>query len=105
MISSFSERLKALRAEKGLRSEDAAEIFGVSRATLSAYEMGKSVPDLNVLNKMADFYEVSADYLCGRTDVKKLYKRQRIHQPSSCRSMMLTKSPNFPTAKQLGCRC
>lgn len=71
MISSFSERLKALRAEKGLRSEDAAEIFGVSRATLSAYEMGKSVPDLNVLNKMADFYEVSADYLCGRTDVKK----------------------------------
>ena len=53
MISSFSERLKELRAEKGIRSEDAAEVFGVSRATLSAYEMGKSVPDLNVLNKMA----------------------------------------------------
>ncbi|MFR7566093.1 MAG: helix-turn-helix domain-containing protein [Oscillospiraceae bacterium] len=60
-----------LRAEKGIRSEDAAEVFGVSRATLSAYEMGKSVPDLNVLNKMADFYEVSSDYICGRTNVKK----------------------------------
>ena len=71
MISSFSERLKELRAEKGIRSEDAAEVFGVSRATLSAYEMGKSVPDLNVLNKMADFYEVSTDYICGRTNVKK----------------------------------
>lgn len=71
MISSFSERLKELRAEKGIRSEDAAEVFGVSRATLSAYEMGKSVPDLNVLNKMADFYEVSTDYICGRTSVKK----------------------------------
>lgn len=71
MISSFSERLKELRAEKGIRSEDAAEVFGVSRATLSAYEMGKSVPDLNVLNKMADFYKVSTDYICGRTDVKK----------------------------------
>lgn len=71
MISSFSERLKELRAEKGIRSEDAAEVFGVSRATLSAYEMGKSVPDLNVLNKMADFYGVSTDYICGRTSVKK----------------------------------
>lgn len=71
MISYFSERLKELRAEKGIRSEDAAEVFGVSRATLSAYEMGKSVPDLNVLNKMADFYEVSTDYICGRTNVKK----------------------------------
>ena len=71
MISSFSERLKELRAEKGIRSEDAAEVFGVSRATLSAYEMGKSVPDLNVLNKMADFYGVSTDYICGRTNVKK----------------------------------
>ena len=60
-----------LRAEKGIRSEDAAEVFGVSRATLRAYEMGKSVPDLNVLNKMADFYEVSTDYICGRTNVKK----------------------------------
>lgn len=70
-ISALSERLKELRAEKGIRSEDAAEVFGVSRATLSAYEMGKSVPDLNVLNKMADFYEVSTDYICGRTSVKK----------------------------------
>lgn len=67
----MSERLKELRAEKGIRSEDAAEVFGVSRATLSAYEMGKSVPDLNVLNKMADFYGVSTDYICGRTNVKK----------------------------------
>ena len=33
--------------------------------------MGKSVPDLNVLNKMADFYGVSTDYICGRTNVKK----------------------------------
>lgn len=103
MISSFSERLKELRAEKGIRSEDAAEVFGVSRATLSAYEMGKSVPDLNVLNKMADFYGVSTDYICGRTNVKKSLQADTSSVKLS--QSDVNKSPNCPTAKRSDFRC
>lgn len=49
---------KELRKEKGLTQEQLAECFGVSRRTVSRWETGSNMPDLDILIEMADYYEV-----------------------------------------------
>ena len=54
-ISSF---LKTLRREKDLTQEQAAEVFGVNRRTVTRWETGVSMPDLSLLVDIADYYDV-----------------------------------------------
>nr|WP_083936641.1 helix-turn-helix transcriptional regulator [Streptococcus sp. HPH0090] len=62
----FSERLKRLRKNKGLKQQELAEIFGIKRNTYSDWENGKTEPSFDNLVKLADFFEVSLDWLFGR---------------------------------------
>lgn len=62
--------LKQLRIDKGLTIAKAAEIFDVASRTYSSYELEEREPNLSLLQKFADYYNVSTDYLLGRTDVK-----------------------------------
>ena len=50
--------LQTLRKEKSLTQEQLAEIIGVSRRTISQWETGNNMPDLDVLVELADFYSV-----------------------------------------------
>ena len=50
--------LKELRNEKNLTQEQLAEVFGVSRRTVSRWETGSNMPDLTLLVEMADYYDV-----------------------------------------------
>lgn len=62
------ERLKILRKEKGLYQKDVANFLGVDRTTYVKYETGASEPDTETLSKLADFFNVSLDYIIGRND-------------------------------------
>ncbi|AEM79783.1 helix-turn-helix domain-containing protein [Thermoanaerobacter wiegelii] len=66
----FSDRLKELRKEKNLTQEDLAKILGISRSTIAGYETERKEPDYETLKKIADFFNVSIDYLLGRTDIR-----------------------------------
>jgi transcriptional regulator with XRE-family HTH domain len=66
----FSDRLKELRKEKNLTQEDLAKILEISRSTIAGYETERKEPDYETLKKIADFFNVSIDYLLGRTDVR-----------------------------------
>ena len=68
----FAKRLRELRRELHLRQEDVAAELKVSRQTISKYERGAREPDYYMLNRLADYYEVSIDYLFGRSRVKQL---------------------------------
>ena len=70
----LSERLKALRKEKKLKQINIANILNVSRSTYGHYETGHAVPNKVSMEKLSDFYDVSVDYLLGRTNEKKLTK-------------------------------
>jgi HTH-type transcriptional regulator, competence development regulator len=62
----LTKRLKNLRGKT--TQEEVAGRIGISRARYSHYENGRSEPDTETLNKLADYYDVSVDYLLGRTD-------------------------------------
>lgn len=64
----LAERMKNLRLEKNLRQEDAAKELGMSMSTYCRYEYGKREPTASALWRMADFYNVSIDYVVGRRD-------------------------------------
>lgn len=64
----FGEKLKELRIEKGLSQRKLGEILGVCNQTVSFWETGSREPDLDALKEIADYFNVSADYLLGRED-------------------------------------
>lgn len=64
----FSERLKTLRAEKGVRQSELAALIGVRNTAVSMMESGSRSPSVEVLCALADYFDVSIDYLVGRSD-------------------------------------
>ena len=67
--------IKELRKEKGLTQEQLAEQFGVSRRTVSRWETGSNLPDLDILIEMADYYEVELrELLNGERTSEKMNK-------------------------------
>jgi len=66
----FGARLKALREEMELSREELAFKLGTSYHSIAKYETNNRFPDKELLSKIADFFDVSTDYLLCRTDVK-----------------------------------
>lgn len=67
-------RIKDLREDRDLSQMALAELLSVNQATYSRYESGGlNIPNISLI-KLADFYEVSIDYLLGRTNDKRLHQ-------------------------------
>ena len=58
--------LKTIRKQRNMRQEDIARYLNVKQATYSGYESGKYEPTIETLCRLADYYNVSIDYLIGR---------------------------------------
>lgn len=67
----FGKRLSELREKSGLTQKELSSRLGMARTTFSGYENGTREPDHQTLQKFADYFDVSIDYLLGRTDDKK----------------------------------
>ncbi|MFW9968593.1 MAG: helix-turn-helix domain-containing protein [Candidatus Odinarchaeota archaeon] len=64
----LSYRLKKLREEKGITTREISKIFNVSKSTISNYENDIRKPDYEMIKRLAEFYDVSTDYIIGNTD-------------------------------------
>ena len=71
----MSYRFKDARVQSGISQKDAAEQLQVSAATVNNWESGRRLPTIDALEKMADLYGVSTDYLLGRTDSSNPFRR------------------------------
>ncbi|MFU2223153.1 helix-turn-helix domain-containing protein [Streptococcus pluranimalium] len=69
----LSERLKELRKKANLTQKDMADYFGTSQPSYQAWESGKRKPNSESLDKIANFFNVSTDYLLGNTDQKNAF--------------------------------
>lgn len=67
-MAHFATVLQQLRKSRGLTQHELARQTGISRSRLSMYELGQREPDFDVLELLADFFNVDTDYLLGRTN-------------------------------------
>ena len=67
-------RLKEIRKSKGISQIKLAMYLNTSQNTISRYETGEREPGINELIKIADYFNVSVDYLLGRTDNPNMQK-------------------------------
>ena len=68
MSTAFAQGISALRKAAGLSQREVSGGLGISQALLSHYENGSREPGLDFVARICDYYNVSADYLLGRTD-------------------------------------
>ena len=71
MIDMLGKKISYLRKERKLSQRELAKELNIGNSTLAMYELEKREPDFNTLQKIADYFDVSTDYLLGRTDIKK----------------------------------
>lgn len=64
----FSERVRGLRLAKGVPQQKVADALGVTKPAYQGYEYGSKTPSFAILPLVADFFDVSTDYLLGRSD-------------------------------------
>ncbi|WP_330600670.1 helix-turn-helix transcriptional regulator [Blautia wexlerae] len=69
-------RIRKLREDKDLTQEYMAQLLHVNQRTYSRYETGEHAIPLEQLCRIADFHNVSVDYLLDRTDTRKPYPRK-----------------------------
>lgn len=67
-MPTFGERIKQIRIEKNILQKNTAEFLGLNVRTYQYYETGKLEPNLTTISKLADYFDVSIDYLVGRSD-------------------------------------
>lgn len=71
------ERIRSMRTDRGLSQQQIAELLNVKQNTYSQYEIGVLNYPLDVVVKLAEYYETSVDYLLGLTDEKAPYPRRK----------------------------
>lgn len=72
-VKILAKRLKELRESRRIYQREMAEYLGLSFRGYQGYETNQSDPKLKTLIAIADYYQVSIDYLVGRTDVPDLH--------------------------------
>lgn len=71
MTKKLASRIAKLRAEADMTQETLAQKLNVKRGTVASWESGHRTPELRYVEEMAQLFDVSVDYLLGRTDHRK----------------------------------
>lgn len=67
-MSDFATQLKIIRKKRGITQKQLAIDIGASERGIQQYELGERKPAFDILLSLADYFDVSLDYLTGRTD-------------------------------------
>ena len=90
-MAGFNIRLRFLRQEMRLSQQELADRLsalaespkGFSKSSINMYERGEREPSLDVLETIADFFNVDVDYLIGKSDVRNLYQAEKNSPPEA----------------------
>jgi len=70
MAATLGSRIRLLREEKGLKQKEIGSIIGVKESCVGKYEYDQRRPTPDTINKLADYFQVSSDFLLGRSDIR-----------------------------------
>ncbi|MUG45478.1 helix-turn-helix domain-containing protein [Paenibacillus woosongensis] len=73
-MATFGQRLRTLRIENNLTQKDLAKLFKVSESAIGMYERDEREPSFKLTNQIADHFNVTTDYLHGRTNKPDSYE-------------------------------
>ena len=76
----LGNRIRNLREEKSISQLELAKILNIGNTTLSQYESDKRIPSDIVKKKIADYFNVSTDYLLGRSDIRNPYTEKGLNE-------------------------
>jgi transcriptional regulator with XRE-family HTH domain len=69
-MATLGQRLQLLREERKIGQKEIAGLLKVSISSIGKYENGERTPSPDAIGRLADFFEVSADFLLGRSDIR-----------------------------------
>lgn len=72
----IGDKIKELRSREGINQAQLAEEIGISKMSISYFEQNKKSPSRETLQKIADYFKVTTDYLLGRSEDKRLTEEQ-----------------------------
>jgi len=76
MANDFGKNLRILRKLKDITQDEMARAVNTSRSCISNYESGKRQPDAETIRTIADYFDVSIDYLMGRSTVSEFLNEE-----------------------------
>ncbi|WP_260446688.1 helix-turn-helix domain-containing protein [Listeria seeligeri] len=92
----FKDRLKQLRLEKKLTQAELGKKINVTNVSVSGYESGNRFPDTATLEKLASFFDVTTDYLLGRSDIRHPEKLKKLVDDKALNSWLYDLIENKP---------
>ena len=79
----IGRRIKELRIKNGLKQQELADMFGLSSMSISFYENEQRHPDIDFVVAIAKYFDVSTDYLLGKTNTKRIPERRKVLEYSA----------------------
>lgn len=94
-------KIRELRKEKGITQEQLADAVNVKKYTIGDWERNRTEPNITTLVAMADYFEVSTDYLLGRSDDTGVVQANANLTPDEEEILMLYRQMSFQDKNQL----
>ena len=100
-MNKFGNIFKALREEKGLTQQELVDLFNkqyhykFGKSAISQYENNKRIPEVEVLQKWAEFFQVGLDYLLGNSDIRNPYKESPEQKTDEYIEILLSKTDGY----------
>jgi transcriptional regulator with XRE-family HTH domain len=82
------ERIKEQRNAKGLSQRELGDLFGITQQAVGRWETGQALPDAPTLGKLADFFNISVDYLLGRDNTISALSRKEEKKPKDLQKLL-----------------
>ena len=103
MENTLGKRIKSLREQKELSQLEFSKLLNISNSTLSQYEAGNRMPSDEIKKKIAQYFDVSLDYLMGVSDIRNPYTEKSIEEEykedfnalENFRQVMINKGFNY----------
>lgn len=76
----FGQRLKEIRVQKNLTGEELGNILNVTKVAISNWESGRKFPSQDILISIADYFNISLDFLLCRTNEKRVFFHDKCKQ-------------------------
>ncbi len=100
-MNKFGNIFKALREEKGLTQQELVDLFNkqyhykFGKSAISQYENNKRIPEVEVLQKWAEFFQVGLDFLLGNSDIRNPYKESPEQKTDEDIDLWLSKTDGY----------